>query len=189
MRLGRHSACFHPQIAGHRELDTHASARRQCRLETTISCSGSVIVIESNFMLATRAQKDIAPLSLADTVVCNTTKDSPEDSSHDSKGFHLQTSLTMNIRIFSLICFSSTFVTVCATQLTCSVSKYGTPRIEHCTMLFLKIADFRDSATRLFDEEDLREGEGKTWQGVSNPFRTSIVQIPKYWSHGKSSGN
>ena len=66
----------------------------------------------------------------------------------------------------------------------CSVDLFGGPTREDCRTLYPRVADFRDTRARLFDEEELRAKKFE-WPGVENVFQTKVVQIPKYWSYSE----
>ena len=42
-----------------------------------------------------------------------------------------------------------------------------------------------DAQLRIFDEEQLRSGEGGSWPGIRNPFTAGVVQVPKLWNRGE----
>ena len=85
------------------------------------------------------------------------------------------------------LCFVLSFVLVASNvKLVCNIEKFGTPQLRDCETLFPRIADLDDRAARLFVEEDLLAGQGHVWPAVPNPFRTGVVQIPKFWSYGGS---
>ena len=64
----------------------------------------------------------------------------------------------------------------------CSATLYGQLHMHQCLTLFGTFADRSDNQLRIFDEEQLREVEGRSWPGIINPFRTQVVQVPRFWT-------
>lgn len=84
------------------------------------------------------------------------------------------------IRILALLFgFSSLEL---STQTICNATPYGQLRKHQCLTLCRDFADSSDNQLRIFDEEQLREGEGRSWPGIVNPFRTKVVQVPRFWT-------
>lgn len=65
---------------------------------------------------------------------------------------------------------------------TCNTNPYGRLDGYDCSNLLQEFADAADDQLRIFDEEQLRADNSGSWPGIRNPFRTSVVQIPRFWS-------
>lgn len=69
----------------------------------------------------------------------------------------------------------------------CNKTPYGSLELSQCVPLEISFADARDGTLRIFDEEQLAmEEPGRSWPGIRNPFKTSVVQIPRIWTRGMS---
>lgn len=87
--------------------------------------------------------------------------------------------LIMQLHAFLLL-FAG--MTTAAIQTICNRTPYGNLDIAQCVGIVRSFADEQDDALRIFDEEQLQEGPGRSWLGVRNPFKTSVVQIPRLWT-------
>ena len=67
-------------------------------------------------------------------------------------------------------------------EIICNANPYGQPNTGECWPLVRIFADERDDAFRIFDEEQLREDGGRSWPGIINPFKSRVVQVPRYWT-------
>ena len=67
----------------------------------------------------------------------------------------------------------------------CKNEFWGSPPPLQCGRMLAAFASNTDDQPRYFDEEQLRVN-GLNWPGVFNNFRTEVVQLPAYWSSGKS---
>ena len=67
----------------------------------------------------------------------------------------------------------------------CTKELYGSPSVRQCDTLLAAFASNIDSQPRYFDEEQLR-ADGLNWPGVNNNYQTEVVQLPAYWTAGKS---
>lgn len=65
---------------------------------------------------------------------------------------------------------------------TCNTNPYGRLDGYDCHFLLGAFPDAADDQLRIFDEEQLRADDSGSWPGIRNPFRTSVVQIPRFWS-------
>jgi len=68
------------------------------------------------------------------------------------------------------------------TRIICNATPYGQLHMHQCLTLCQIFADRSDSRLRIFDEEQLQEVEGRSWPGIINPFRTQVVQVPRFWT-------
>ena len=82
----------------------------------------------------------------------------------------------------ALILLSATSSNAKKVQTICSKATYGQLDPTQCINIARSFADAGDDRLRVFDEEQLFEGEGISWAGVRNPFKTSVVQIPRFWT-------
>ena len=71
-------------------------------------------------------------------------------------------------------------------QTICNAAPYGKPNHLKCFSLLQTFAYGQDDALRIFDEEQLREDEGRSWSGIVNPFKPRVVQLPRSWTNGTS---
>ena len=65
---------------------------------------------------------------------------------------------------------------------TCNTNPYGWLDGYDCFSLLQEFTDAADDQLRVFDEEQLRADNSGSWPGIRNPFRTSVVQVPRLWS-------
>ena len=75
-------------------------------------------------------------------------------------------------------------LTIKATDVHCNQPYYGKPHFDHCYHLLSALPSIQDANTRLFIEQQLREGPRGLWPGVENQYPDAMVQVPKYWSYG-----
>lgn len=87
------------------------------------------------------------------------------------------------IRILALL-FGLSYLAAAdlSTQIICNATPYGKLHMHQCSTLSPIVADRSDNALRVFDEEQLREAEDLSWPGIINPFKTQVVQIPRFWT-------
>lgn len=78
-------------------------------------------------------------------------------------------------------------LTAATVKTVCNKNPYGTLELAQCLGLGRQLPDGRDNALRIFDEEQLGEAPDGSWPGIRNPFKTSVVQIPRIWSQCKHS--
>jgi len=69
-----------------------------------------------------------------------------------------------------------------STRTICNATPYGQLHMHQCLTLWRTFADGSDNQLRIFDEEQLREVEGRSWPGIVNPFGTQEVQVPRFWT-------
>lgn len=79
-----------------------------------------------------------------------------------------------------LLCFSA--LVSASFKTICSKTPYGQLELTQCIGLERTFANIDDAALRIFDEEQLAEWAGHSWVGIRNPFKTSVVQVPRIWS-------
>jgi len=87
------------------------------------------------------------------------------------------------VRILALLFGLSDLATAeTLAQTICNATPYGRLHMHQCLTLSRNLADRSDNQLRIFDEEQLQEVEGRSWPGIINPFRTQIVQVPRFWT-------
>ena len=96
-------------------------------------------------------------------------------------GSTMSRSLPLILALLTVIC-QNIFVASSHSPPTCNTEPYGTPDSYDCFNLLLGFANGHDAQLRVFDEEQLRADESGAWPGIVNPFKTSVVQVPRFWS-------
>ena len=90
--------------------------------------------------------------------------------------------LTQIVAFVFLLC---SFATADARTI-CNKTPYGRLGVEQCLALSKSFADGDDGMHRIFDEEQLQEVQRRSWPGIVNPFKTRVVQVPRFWTQCKS---
>ena len=88
--------------------------------------------------------------------------------------------------IFHLVVFLFSLVaTGVPYQTICNKKPYGMPNPGDCLTLTRSFVNKQDDELRIFDEEQLAVTRGNSWPGIVNPFKSRVVQVPRYWSKRK----
>ena len=74
-------------------------------------------------------------------------------------------------------------LSVKSVDIECREDFYGKPMFNDGYRLLSLLPSARDANTRLFVEQQLREGVDHELPGVNNIYSDAMVQTPKYWSY------
>lgn len=92
------------------------------------------------------------------------------------------------LRIFQIYCSLLVLVTVLGNDIEayCGASTYGSPLVQDCSVLLESFASHLDTDIRVFDEEQHRTDKYGSWLGLEEPAQRHAVQLPRYYTLGKS---
>lgn len=103
----------------------------------------------------------------------------------------LQRALPLSLKPFRTLYFAALLARVSTVDayVYCSRETFGAPRYTDCTGTLSAVPT--DAVTQFFVEQQLRTGlPGANWYSFVDPrpvgLRKEVVQIPKWWSQGKS---